>query len=77
MERDGWEVRSADEIDPGYSCLKTGCLGLIFLPLALLGKKPKQTRVTFQREEESDKPLLDKAKGNRPSSMVFPDAKGD
>jgi len=49
LEKKGWIVRSVDTVDPGYGCLKTGCLGVLFLPLALLGKKPKYFRVVFQK----------------------------
>jgi hypothetical protein len=48
-QADGWEVIDTEFIDQGYGCAKTGCLGLIFLPLALLGKKPKHIRVTYQK----------------------------
>ncbi len=47
-ERQGWSVVSAVPVDQGYGCLKTGCLGLIFFPLALLGKKKGETIVTFE-----------------------------
>ena len=48
-ERRGYRVVSVQNIDRGWSFLKTGCLGLIFLPLALLGKKKSIIQVTFQR----------------------------
>jgi len=49
MQRRGWQVVHT-EVDPqGYGCLKTGCLGLIFLPLALLGKKPNRYKVTYRK----------------------------
>lgn len=49
--RDGWTVESfqVHDMRQGWSCLKTCCLGFLFLPLALLGRKPDQTEyiVTF------------------------------
>jgi len=49
MQRRGWQVIDT-EVDPqGYGCLKTGCLGLLFFPLALLGKKPNRYKVTFRK----------------------------
>lgn len=48
-QADGWEVMDTEFIDQGYGCFKTGCLGLIFLPLALVGKKPKKIKVTYQK----------------------------
>lgn len=46
---DGWNVISVQNIQQGYGCIKTGCLGLIFLPLALLGRKPEKYQVTYQK----------------------------
>jgi len=48
-ERRGYRVVSVQSIDRGWSLIKTGCLGLIFLPLALLGKKKPVIQVTYQR----------------------------
>lgn len=50
MQRRGWEVVSTEQTDEGYSASKTCCLGLLFLPLALLGKKPKRYKVEYRRE---------------------------
>jgi len=36
----GWTIKSQTTISQGYSGSKTACLGCLFLPLALLGKKP-------------------------------------
>ncbi|MDD2521754.1 MAG: hypothetical protein PHW11_02885 [Anaerolineaceae bacterium] len=47
-ERRGYRVISVQTIDRGWSLIKTGCLGLIFLPLALLGKKKPVIQVTYQ-----------------------------
>ncbi|MBP7213430.1 MAG: hypothetical protein KBA03_04270 [Anaerolineaceae bacterium] len=48
-ERRGFRVVSVQSVDRGWSLLKTGCLGIIFLPLALLGKKKPVIQVTYQR----------------------------
>lgn len=49
MQRKGWLVVDTETVQPGYGCAKTGCLGLLFLPLALLGKKPTRYKVTYRR----------------------------
>jgi len=49
MQKKGWEVIDTEVVERGYGCFKTGCLGLIFLPLALLGKKPNRYKVTYRR----------------------------
>ncbi len=49
MEARGFRVISVQTVDRGWSMIKTGCLGLIFLPLALLGKRKPIIQVTFQR----------------------------
>ncbi|HOJ01287.1 MAG TPA: hypothetical protein PLL88_06665 [Anaerolineaceae bacterium] len=46
----GWTVLSVQNVPQGYGCFKTGCLGLVFLPLALLGRKPEKYQVTYQRQ---------------------------
>lgn len=51
MEARGFRVISVQTVDRGWSLLKTGCLGLIFLPLALLGKRKPIIQVTFQRAQ--------------------------
>ena len=51
MEARGFRVISVQTVDRGWSLLKTGCLGLIFLPLALLGKRKPIIQVTFQRTQ--------------------------
>jgi hypothetical protein len=48
-ERRGYRVVTVQSVDRGWSLIKTGCLGLIFLPLALLGKKKPVIQVTYQR----------------------------
>ena len=49
MERAGWSVLSTETVDQGHGCLATGCLGAIFLPLALAGKKANKHKVTYQK----------------------------
>ena len=49
MAKKGWQVVSITPQEQSYGCLKTGCLGLIFFPLALLGKKPGRTIVVFEQ----------------------------
>lgn len=51
MERRGWTVLSVQQEEGKYGCLSVGCLGLIFLPLALLAKGQGKWVVTYQREE--------------------------
>lgn len=47
MEKYGWQVVSTEAVDQGYSFSKTCCLAVIFLPLALLGRKPVRHKVQF------------------------------
>ena len=49
MESQGWTVLDVQNVEQGYSGCKTCCLGIIFLPLALLGRKPNKFQVTFQK----------------------------
>jgi hypothetical protein len=49
MQAAGWTVQSTQAVQQGYSFAKTCCLGVIFLPLALLGRKPEKYQVTYQR----------------------------
>jgi hypothetical protein len=48
-EKAGWEVQDTQVLNEGYSASKTCCLGALFLPLALLGKKKDHFKVTFRR----------------------------
>ena len=50
-QKAGWAVVSVQPLDRGRSWAKTGCLGLIFLPLALLGKRKAGFLVAYQRQE--------------------------
>lgn len=45
----GWEVVSTEVVQQGYSASKTCCLGAIFLPLALAGKKENHHKVTYRK----------------------------
>lgn len=50
MERKGWMVSSIQREEGRYGCLATGCLGLLFLPLALLGKSKGKWVVMYQKQ---------------------------
>ena len=50
MEKKGWGVLSVQREEGKYGCASVGCLGLIFLPLALLAKKKGKWVVVYQRE---------------------------
>jgi hypothetical protein len=43
------DVLVTETVDHGWSGVKTYCLGILFLPLALLGKKPKMYKVQYRR----------------------------
>ena len=49
MQRKGWEVVSTEATNEGYGCVRTTVLGCIFLPLALLGKKPQRYKVEYRK----------------------------
>jgi len=46
----GWEVKSKEVTQQGWDFGKTCCLGALFLPLALLGKKENVIQVIMERE---------------------------
>jgi hypothetical protein len=50
LEADGWVVKSYDEVGQGFDASATCCLGCLFLPLALLGRKPNKPRVVMTKE---------------------------
>jgi hypothetical protein len=52
MQKQGWEVVDTEIVQQGWSCAKTGCLGGLFLPLALLGRKPQRYKVQYRREKQ-------------------------
>ena len=49
MEKYGWPVVNVQHYGQGYAPVKTIALGMIFLPLALFGKKGDVFQVTYQR----------------------------
>lgn len=49
LERQGWRVASTTELKQGWDAANTCCLGCLFLPLALLGKKDSHFQVTFEK----------------------------
>lgn len=49
MQRAGWEVVNSEVTNEGYGCVKTAVLGCLFLPLALLGKKPQRYKVQYRK----------------------------
>lgn len=48
---EGWEVKSKEVSQQGWSAGKTCLLGCLFLPLALLGKKHNVITVIMEREK--------------------------
>jgi hypothetical protein len=50
MIKNGWIVADSVQIPGRYGCLSTGCLGIIFLPLALLGKSKDAWQVTYAKD---------------------------
>ena len=55
----GWELKSKETIQQGWSFGKTCCLGIIFLPLALLGKKSNTIQIILEREISPKNKKLD------------------
>lgn len=51
MQKQGWEVIDTEAIAQGYSGCKTCLFGCLFLPLALLGRKPEQYKVQYRRQK--------------------------
>jgi hypothetical protein len=47
MQRDGWVVKNTEIINGEYKAGKTCLLGVIFLPLALLGKSGREYKVQY------------------------------
>lgn len=52
-ERIGWKVINVQSVNQGYAPGKTCCLGLLFLPLALLGKRRDKYQVTYQHDAKT------------------------
>ncbi len=69
MEKKGWRVIGTEETDEGWNPATTCCLGLIFLPLALLGKNSKRYKVTYQRAKHD---IEDIWKGLQSSKIIEP-----
>jgi len=46
----GWEVASTEVVSEGYAAGKTCCLGCLFFPLALLGRKGNRYKVQYRKE---------------------------
>ena len=51
LASEGWEVKSKEVSQQGYDAGATCCLGALFLPLALLGKKANIITVIMEREK--------------------------
>jgi hypothetical protein len=49
---DGWEVKTSHTQSQGYDAGNTCCLGCLFLPLALLGKKNDIIEYVLEKKEE-------------------------
>jgi hypothetical protein len=54
LSNEGWEIKSKEVLQQGFSFGKTCCLGCIFLPLALLGKKDNTIQIIFEREKPEE-----------------------
>jgi len=55
LSNQGWEVKSKEVTQQGWDFGKTFCLGYLFLPLALLGKKSNVIQVMMERERKEHK----------------------
>ncbi len=55
LANQGWELKSKEVTQQGWNFDKTCCLGALFLPLALLGKKPNVIQVIMEREKKDSK----------------------
>ena len=54
MQKQSWEVVSTEALERERGCVKTCLFALIFLPLALLGKKPQKYKVQYRRPFASE-----------------------
>lgn len=52
LSNQGWEIKTKEVTQQGWDFEKTCCLGVIFLPLALLGKKSNVIQVIMEREKQ-------------------------
>lgn len=55
LANDGWELKSKEVTQQGWDFGKTCCLGFLFFPLALLGKKSNVIQVIMEREKYFEK----------------------
>jgi len=55
LGNEGWTISSKEVTQQGWDFGKTCCLGVIFFPLALLGKKENVIQVIFEREKTETK----------------------
>lgn len=60
LSNQGWEIKSKEVSQQGWSFGKTCCLGFLFLPLALLGKKSNIIQVIMERESSDEMKTGDK-----------------
>ena len=70
----GWEMKSKEVTQQGWDAGKTACLGLIFLPLALLGKKENVIQVIMEREKVDEKPSEKDNKSAERAKEVAPES---
>jgi hypothetical protein len=49
LAKEGWELKSKTVSSQGWSFWKTLILGVIFLPLALLGRNPNIIEVVMEK----------------------------
>ena len=49
---EGWQIKSKEVSQQGWDGGKTCCLGCLFLPLALLGKKSNVITVIMERDKQ-------------------------
>lgn len=52
MANEGWRIKSKEVSAQGWAFFDTCCLGCMFLPLALLGKKPNVITIIMERERK-------------------------
>lgn len=52
LSNQGWEIKSKEVTQQGWDSGKTACLGCVFLPLALLGKKSNVIQMIMERTKD-------------------------
>lgn len=57
MSHEGWQIKSKEASSQGWDAGATCCLGCLFLPLALLGKKHNVITLIMEREKAETKPV--------------------